>query len=120
MRDAKWTTKGATRCPHSSTLGYSRCEARSGDWISWDDCNDPGFPRSGRVLGRLTEMPNDGLENCVGWLAVYAMSTDMSYGYIRWVNPEWVRMIQDLDRIRNHTRIAMESTPEQLFEMSAF
>ena len=114
MRDAKWTTAGATRCPNSTSLGYSKTSAVSGDWIRYVDENDT-VDFTARVLGRLTEMPDDSLEDCTGWLLVYRMATCLAHGYIGWVNPERVREVYAHNRVRSGILHALDTDADQLF-----
>jgi hypothetical protein len=39
------------------------------------------------VLGRLADMPDDGLVDCTGWLLVACVGGMLSHRYVRWVNP---------------------------------
>jgi len=114
MRNGKWTTAGATRCPNSTSLGYSKTSAVSGDWIRYvDENNTVDF--TARVLGRLTEMPDDILEDCTGWLLVYEVAPCLTHGYIRWVNPERVREVYDHNRVRSGILHALDTDADQLF-----
>lgn len=115
MRDAKWTIAGATRCQNSTSVGYSKTSVVSGDWIVYDDETGHGC-FTARVLGRLTVMPNDGLEDCTGWLLVYQLAASLTYGYLRWVNPTLVREAYDRNRVRSCVMYALDQTTEQLFD----
>lgn len=116
MRDAKWTTAGSVRCPNATDFGYAKRSAVSGDWIVYADEVNTTVARNARVIGRLTEMPNDGLEDCTGWLLVYELSVSLTYGYIRWVNPALVCEVYDHNRVRSCIMHALDTEINQLFE----
>jgi hypothetical protein len=85
MREAKWIKKSAF-CRNSSLIGYSRKTVDVGDWVLFSSTT----PTCGRFLGVLTEMPNDGLEDCTGWLLVACVNESLEYNFVRWVDPELV------------------------------
>ena len=86
MRDAKWSKVATTLCRNVSLS--SSTKVAPGDWIQWR--SSPDTLNTGRVLGRLTAMPDDGLTDCTGWLLVACVGGVLSHRYVRWVDPATV------------------------------
>lgn len=67
-----------------------RMIVKPGMWVTFNNAGKMCNSSSGRVIGRIADIENDGLENCRGWLCVAALSHDSSFFMERWVKPEWV------------------------------
>ncbi len=96
MRKAKYSAK-SVHLPNASRIGFDVTIARPGSWVAFYQNGIPpvmsetsGRQNIGRVLGRIDKTPDDGLEDCSGWLAVMTLNAVASGAYIRWVNPKWV------------------------------
>lgn len=100
MRDAKWSKVATTLCRHATTIGYSSTKVAPGDWVMWR--SSPNTLSTGRVLGRLTSMPDDGLEDCTGWLLVACVGGVLSHRYVRWVDPATVLETAPHKHVRNN------------------
>lgn len=68
--------------------------ARVGEWLVWTETD--GGRNAGRMLGRVdagpvtSETPEYRSPAVEGWISVLALSQDMSFAMIRWINPEHV------------------------------
>lgn len=92
--DAKITTKGkraTVRVPNASTLGYGRWEASPGNLVTFEIPRADGTTsaRHGRVIGRADASGRDG-DPVKGWIAVIALSDNISFAYEMWIDPAWV------------------------------
>ena len=100
MRDAKWSKTATTLCRYASTIGYSSNMVAPGDWIMWR--SSPDTLSTGRVLGKLTSMPDDGLEDCTGWLMVACVGGVLSNRFVRWVDPKTVLETLPHEHVRSN------------------
>lgn len=86
-KDAKYSKRGV-RCPNSSYQGFSRTEAKPGDWIAYrEHCTDgSSHARFARVIGRIDAAGTDG-PSVKGKVAAIALSDDGTFCYERWIDP---------------------------------
>lgn len=78
-----------TRLPNATTIGFSKWQAESGDLIAFDVReNDTCYAR---VIGRIAECADDGLEDCTGFLEVVMLGSTMAFGSRHWVDPKDVK-----------------------------
>ena len=117
MRKVRLDNKGVI-CRGSSLQGFSTNTSKAGLWGSWNNAGELGNSSNGLVIGRIASIENDGLEDCKGWIVVYALSQDATFFMERWVNPAWVTGLNPLPRhirpsvydirLKKHVRLPKE------------
>jgi hypothetical protein len=75
-----------TYLPNASTIGYGKYRAESGDFVSFTVA--PDDVRYGRVVGRVAETAEDGLEDCAGFLEVVMLGSTLDFAARNWVDPK--------------------------------
>jgi hypothetical protein len=116
-RKIAWSEKKEECCPKACTSPGNRF-VHGGDWIVYVDRDGNGCEHEciAKVIGVITWVEPDGLEDCRGWLVVYSIGALPIYGYERWVKPEDVRTVQDEAKVKEFLLSMFNQTPAQLFD----
>jgi len=82
----------SVRCPNASVLGYGKWKASPGDWLTYEDGTGRSVPA--RMFASVHDWQGRTDNDPPVLLAVVALAEDLTFGMLRWVNPEHVERVE--------------------------